>query len=140
MTRPSLPEYPFDTKYYHDMRHPGFSHTIRLPEELLQPYVNLKLAQGLRTTHTDVIRFLFEAAEVAIQAVEELLMEDPDMADPEDTGDVAGDPEDSNPEVLDETGRTVVVLDRFDPVVIQDSQVQGNPQTSRVTDEATNAF
>ncbi|KAL3677928.1 hypothetical protein R1sor_020884 [Riccia sorocarpa] len=72
MTRPPRPKYPSDAKNYHDLRRPGFAHTIRLPEELLQLYVNLKCALGPRTTHADVIRVLFEAAEATIQAVMQL--------------------------------------------------------------------
>ncbi|KAL3700090.1 hypothetical protein R1sor_018112 [Riccia sorocarpa] len=86
MTHPPRPKYPSDAKNYHDMRWPGFAHTIRLPEELLQPYVNLKVTLGPRTTHAD----------------EEPLMVDPDEADPDDNiGDVAQDSEDSDPEILD---------------------------------------
>ncbi|KAL3702088.1 hypothetical protein R1sor_020110 [Riccia sorocarpa] len=68
MTRPPRPKYPSDLKNYHELRKPGCAHTIRLPEELLVTYVDLKRALGARTTHADVIRFLFEAADPAIQA------------------------------------------------------------------------
>ncbi|KAL3699113.1 hypothetical protein R1sor_017135 [Riccia sorocarpa] len=153
MTRPPRPKYPSDAKNYHDLRCPGFAHMIRLPEELLQPYVNLKRALDPRTTHTDVIRFLFEAAEAAIQAVmqsdnvlaipdsqEEGRMDDLDEADPDDTvGNVAADSEDSDLEVLDETGRTAVTSVRLEPVVIKDSQAV-NPELIRVVLEASNAI
>ncbi|KAL3693011.1 hypothetical protein R1sor_006662 [Riccia sorocarpa] len=69
MTLPPRPKYPSDQKNYHDTRKPGFAHTIRLPEELLGVYVSLKHALGPRSSHADVIRFLFEAAETSIQAV-----------------------------------------------------------------------
>ncbi|KAL3680501.1 hypothetical protein R1sor_023457 [Riccia sorocarpa] len=69
MTRPPRPRYPSDTKNYHDARHPGCPHTIRLPEELLDTYVALKRALGARTSHADVVRFLFEAADAAIASV-----------------------------------------------------------------------
>ncbi|KAL3694487.1 hypothetical protein R1sor_008138 [Riccia sorocarpa] len=152
MTRPPRLKYPSDAKNYHDTAQ--FAHTIRLPEELLQPYLNLKIALGSRTTHADVIRFLFEAADVAIQTVlqsaevcvvsdsqEHLPMEDPAEADPDNnSGDVAADSEDLDPKVLDEASRMLAVPDRFDPVVIQDSQIQQDLEPSRVTFEASNAF
>ncbi|KAL3684233.1 hypothetical protein R1sor_002255 [Riccia sorocarpa] len=69
MTRPPRPRYPSDTKNYHDARRPGCPHTIRLPEELLDTYVALKRALGAKTSHADVIRFLFEAADAAITSV-----------------------------------------------------------------------
>ncbi|KAL3692708.1 hypothetical protein R1sor_006359 [Riccia sorocarpa] len=69
MTRPPRPKYPSDSKNYHDIRKPGAAHTVRLPEELIEKYVALKNALGSRKSHTDVIHFLFEAAEPAIAAV-----------------------------------------------------------------------
>ncbi|KAL3682660.1 hypothetical protein R1sor_000682 [Riccia sorocarpa] len=70
MTRPPRPKYPSDAKDYHEIRRPGCAHTIRLPEDLLPTYVNLKRCLRPRTSHTDVIRFLFEASEAAIQGGE----------------------------------------------------------------------
>ncbi|KAL3694997.1 hypothetical protein R1sor_008648 [Riccia sorocarpa] len=69
MTRPPRPRYPSDAKNYHETRRPGFAHTVRLPQELLDKYTALKLALGPRKSHADVIRFLFEAAEPAIASV-----------------------------------------------------------------------
>ncbi|KAL3685389.1 hypothetical protein R1sor_003411 [Riccia sorocarpa] len=69
MTRPPLPKYPSDMKNYHESRRPGYAHTVRLPEELLEKYVALKNPLGPRKSHADVIRFLFEAAEPAIASV-----------------------------------------------------------------------
>ncbi|KAL3691490.1 hypothetical protein R1sor_005141 [Riccia sorocarpa] len=68
-------------------------------------------------------------------------MEDLDEADPDDTtGDVAADSKDSDLEILDEVGRTVVASDRFEPVVIQDSQAVLNPEPNWVTLESSNVF
>ncbi|KAL3692876.1 hypothetical protein R1sor_006527 [Riccia sorocarpa] len=69
MTRPPRPKYPSDSKNYHDLRRPGFAHTVRLPEELLDTYTNLKKALGPKSSHADVLRFVFEATESAISAV-----------------------------------------------------------------------
>ncbi|KAL3688173.1 hypothetical protein R1sor_014482 [Riccia sorocarpa] len=69
MMRPPRPKYPSDTKNYHESRRPGFSLTVRLPEELLDKYVALKNELGPHKSHANVIRFLFEAAEPAIANV-----------------------------------------------------------------------
>ncbi|KAL3676294.1 hypothetical protein R1sor_026242 [Riccia sorocarpa] len=69
MTRPPRPKYPTDSKNYHEARRPGHAHTIRLPEELLDTYLQLKKSLGARSSHADVIRFLFDAAESAITSV-----------------------------------------------------------------------
>ncbi|KAL3682095.1 hypothetical protein R1sor_000117 [Riccia sorocarpa] len=56
---------------------------------------------------------------------EELPMDNPDEADPEEnTGDVAQDSEDSDPEVLDEAGRTLAVPDPLDLWHEQKHQLQ----------------
>ncbi|KAL3682541.1 hypothetical protein R1sor_000563 [Riccia sorocarpa] len=60
---------PSDGKNYHEVRRPGYAHTIRLPEELLETYAALKRALGSNKSHADVVRFLFEAADPAISAV-----------------------------------------------------------------------
>ncbi|KAL3685313.1 hypothetical protein R1sor_003335 [Riccia sorocarpa] len=69
MTRPPRPKYLSDSKNYHDLRRPGFAHTVRLLEELLDTYTNLKKALGPKSSHADVLRFVFEAAESAISVV-----------------------------------------------------------------------
>ncbi|KAL3701871.1 hypothetical protein R1sor_019893 [Riccia sorocarpa] len=93
----------------------GFAHTIRLPEDLLDTYDELKRALGLRTSHADVIRLLFGVAETAIQSLiqssllqfvvdskagfsgEEVMLEDPGDCDAaDDPSEVA---EDSDPEL-----------------------------------------
>ncbi|KAL3692350.1 hypothetical protein R1sor_006001 [Riccia sorocarpa] len=61
-------KYPSDAKNYHDIWKPGFSHTTRVPEDLLDTYMSLKRSLGARASHADVVRFLFEAAEAAITA------------------------------------------------------------------------
>ncbi|KAL3699329.1 hypothetical protein R1sor_017351 [Riccia sorocarpa] len=57
MTRPPRLKYPSDSVNYHNLRCPGFAHTIRLPEDLLQTYDELKRTFGPRTSYTDVVRF-----------------------------------------------------------------------------------
>ncbi|KAL3681050.1 hypothetical protein R1sor_024006 [Riccia sorocarpa] len=69
MTRPPRAKYPSDGKNYHEAQRPEYTHTIRLPEELLDMYVALKNSLGPRKSHADVVRFLFEAAEPTITAV-----------------------------------------------------------------------
>ncbi|KAL3686945.1 hypothetical protein R1sor_013254 [Riccia sorocarpa] len=58
MTRPPRPKYPSDAKNYHDLKRLGFAHTVRLPEELLDIYVNLK-----RTLKEAAIAAVVQAAE-----------------------------------------------------------------------------
>ncbi|KAL3696782.1 hypothetical protein R1sor_010858 [Riccia sorocarpa] len=67
--RPPRPKYPSDSKNYHKIRRPSQPHTVRLPEELLETYVSLKRTLGQRTSHANIVRFLFEAADAAISAV-----------------------------------------------------------------------
>ncbi|KAL3684819.1 hypothetical protein R1sor_002841 [Riccia sorocarpa] len=62
MTRPPCPKYPSDFKNYHEMRKPGCAHTIRLPEESVMTYIDLKCSLEALTTHADEIWFLFETA------------------------------------------------------------------------------
>ncbi|KAL3680974.1 hypothetical protein R1sor_023930 [Riccia sorocarpa] len=69
MTRPPRPKYPSDSKNYHEQRRPGFTQTIRLPEDLLETFTSLKGSLGSRKSNADVIRFLFEAAEPAITSM-----------------------------------------------------------------------
>ncbi|KAL3697018.1 hypothetical protein R1sor_011094 [Riccia sorocarpa] len=38
MMRPPRPKYPSDSKNFHEVRRPGYAHTIRLPEELPSKY------------------------------------------------------------------------------------------------------
>ncbi|KAL3682856.1 hypothetical protein R1sor_000878 [Riccia sorocarpa] len=90
MTHPPRPRYCSDSKNYHNAR-PGCPHTIRLPEELLDTYVALKQALGPMTSHADVIRFSFEAADVAIayvvQAAEPVVCSDSqNVPEPAETG------------------------------------------------------
>ncbi|KAL2652690.1 hypothetical protein R1flu_020818 [Riccia fluitans] len=68
MTCPPHPKYPSDMRNHHAMRRPGYAHTIRLLEELLPTYVSLKRAIGPKSTHADVVRFVFDAIESAIEA------------------------------------------------------------------------
>ncbi|KAL3694029.1 hypothetical protein R1sor_007680 [Riccia sorocarpa] len=152
MTRPPRPKYPSDCKNYHELRKPGLAHTIRLPEELLQTYDDLKRSLGPRTTHADVIRFLFEAADPAIQAAlqsanfwvvidshEDAMQHDNEEADPDiDLGDVADDSEESDDETVAEAGSIVEVRNNF---TIPDSQPELNSITATpVATEAVNAF
>ncbi|KAL3701138.1 hypothetical protein R1sor_019160 [Riccia sorocarpa] len=74
MTRLPRPKYPSDSRNFHKVPRPGYTHTIRLPEELLETYCSLKRALGLRSSHEDVLRFLFEAAKGAITAVLQLFL------------------------------------------------------------------
>ncbi|KAL3700559.1 hypothetical protein R1sor_018581 [Riccia sorocarpa] len=69
MTRPPRAKYHSDGKIYHEARRPGFAHTMRLPEELLDTYMALKNSLGPRKSHVDMVRFLFEASEPAITVV-----------------------------------------------------------------------
>ncbi|KAL2628589.1 hypothetical protein R1flu_013275 [Riccia fluitans] len=69
MKRPPRPKYPSDDRNYHEIRRPGFTHTICLLQDLLETYVQLKNALGPKTSHATVVRFLFEAAEPAITSV-----------------------------------------------------------------------
>ncbi|KAL3701251.1 hypothetical protein R1sor_019273 [Riccia sorocarpa] len=69
MTRPPRANYPSDGKIYHEARRPGYAHTIRLHEELQDMYMGLKISLGQRKSHTDVVRCLFEAVELAITTV-----------------------------------------------------------------------
>ncbi|KAL3680545.1 hypothetical protein R1sor_023501 [Riccia sorocarpa] len=97
MTRPPRPKYPSDLRNYHEIRKPGFAHTVRLPEELLETYEKLKRAMGPKTTHADALRFIFEAAESAIQAVVQ-------AAEPIVVGDSQHDDDNEPPIVWDFTG------------------------------------
>ncbi|KAL3691385.1 hypothetical protein R1sor_005036 [Riccia sorocarpa] len=56
MTRHPRPKYPSDQKNYHEQRCPGCAHTIRLPEDLLPMYQQLKRSLGSRSTHADKIQ------------------------------------------------------------------------------------
>ncbi|KAL3700316.1 hypothetical protein R1sor_018338 [Riccia sorocarpa] len=130
------PKFPSDQKKHHEQRRPGCAHTIRLPEDLLLTCQQLKRALGARSTHSDVIRFLFEAADVAIQAVlqsaelrvvadsmQDNVFVDDVIADPdEDPGEIAEDSEESDPETMVEAGRMVGGRDD-DVHVVNDSQV-----------------
>ncbi|KAL3683506.1 hypothetical protein R1sor_001528 [Riccia sorocarpa] len=82
MPRPPRSKYPIDSKYYHEMRRPGFVHTVRLPEDFLQTYDELKHALRPHTSHADVISHYA----------------------PDDLGEVV---EDSDPEAVDLTGSSV---------------------------------
>ncbi|KAL3684035.1 hypothetical protein R1sor_008785 [Riccia sorocarpa] len=138
MTRPPRPRYPSDSKNYHDARKPNCPHTIRLPEELLDTYLALKRALGAKTSHADVIRFLFEAADAAIssvvQAAEPVVCEDSqNVTEPRETGEcsmgVMEDPGAESPEESEgeETlDQDPVVWDftapEFDDILCRDSQ------------------
>ncbi|KAL3676905.1 hypothetical protein R1sor_026853 [Riccia sorocarpa] len=159
MTRPPRPKYPSDLRNYHEIRKPGFAHTVRLPEELLETYEKLKRAMGPKTTHADALRFIFEAAESAIQAVvqaaEPIVMgdsqhsglgnvsfdtpmdnfeEDPGAESPLDASD--SDDDNEPPIVWDFTGEG-------DDVVCGDSQIptcNSEPQALRQYADATYGF
>ncbi|KAL3675677.1 hypothetical protein R1sor_025625 [Riccia sorocarpa] len=148
MTRPPRPKYPSDAKDYHELRRPGCAHTVRLPEDLLPTYAQLKRSLGRNTSHADVIRFLFEAADPAIQAAiqrtnvqvvidsqEETVADFPPSMDPnDDIVEDAPDSEESDHEMLDEAGDLRADLDHGP---VPDSQVQ---QSARVYPDPTNAF
>ncbi|KAL3690137.1 hypothetical protein R1sor_016446 [Riccia sorocarpa] len=154
MTRPPRPKYPSDQKNYHEQRRPGCAHTIRLPEDLLPMYQQLKCGLGSRSTHADVIRFLFEAADAAIQAVLQSaevrvvadsvqlnVLDDDVIADPDDDpGEIAEDSEESDPETMVEAGR--MVGGRDDEVhIVNDSQVHSNvTPASNFYKDAVNGF
>ncbi|KAL3684137.1 hypothetical protein R1sor_002159 [Riccia sorocarpa] len=149
MTRPPRPKYPSDAKDYHEIRRPGCAHTIRLPEDLLPTYVNLKRCLGPRTSHADVIRFLFEASEAAIQGVvqsnefrvvvdsqDDGIEDDAEELDP-DVGDVAEDSGESDPETISEAG---IIQGSSSNVMAADSQVPPDtPAAARVYADAENA-
>ncbi|KAL3697944.1 hypothetical protein R1sor_012020 [Riccia sorocarpa] len=149
MTRPPRPKYPSDAKDYHEIRRPGCAHTIRLPEDLLPTYVNLKRCLGPRTSHADVIRFLFEASEAAIQGVvqsnefrvvvdsqDDGIQDDAEELDP-DVGDVAEDSGESDPKTMSEAG---IIQGSSCNVMAVDSQVPPDtPAAARVYADAENA-
>ncbi|KAL3688317.1 hypothetical protein R1sor_014626 [Riccia sorocarpa] len=149
MTRPPRPKYPSDAKDYHEIRRPGCAHTIQLPEDLLPTYVNLKRCLGPRTSHADVIRFLFEASEAAIQGVvqsnefrvvvdsqDDGIHDDAEELDP-DVGDVAEDCGESDPETMSEAG---IIQGSSSNVMAVDSQVPPDtPAAARVYADAENA-
>ncbi|KAL3675066.1 hypothetical protein R1sor_025014 [Riccia sorocarpa] len=92
MTQLLRPKNPSDCKNYHELRKPGLAHTIRLPEELLTTYNDLKRSIRAKTTHTD----------------EDVVLHDGEETDPDiDLGDVAEDSEDSDEETVAEAGSIV---------------------------------
>ncbi|KAL2635272.1 hypothetical protein R1flu_006751 [Riccia fluitans] len=142
MTRLTCLKYPSDMRNYHAIRRPDYAHTIRLPEELLPTYVSLKRAIGPKSTHADVVRFLFDAVESPIEAalqahelravvhpVEECTVDEGDPLDPDDdVGEVVEDSEDSDQEMADEAGALLASEnDVVNNLVAPDSQV---PQSS----------
>ncbi|KAL3700323.1 hypothetical protein R1sor_018345 [Riccia sorocarpa] len=149
MTRPPRPKYPSDAKDYHEIRRPGCAHTNWLPEDLLPTYVNLNRCLGPRTSHADVIRFLFEASEAAIQGVvqsnefrvvvdsqDDGIHDDAEELDP-DVGDVAEDSGESDPETMSEAG---IIQGSSSNVMAVDSQVpHDTPAQARVYVDAENA-
>ncbi|KAL3689059.1 hypothetical protein R1sor_015368 [Riccia sorocarpa] len=155
MMRPRRPKYPSDSKNYHDLRRPGFAHTVRLPEELLDIYTNLKKALGPKSSHADVHRFVFETAESAIsavlQAAEPLVAQDSQVPVTEDVPaedhmDVMQDPgaesaEENSEDDLGEDEPSVwdFTTEEYDGFVCKDSQSHATlpGDESRVQPEAT---
>ncbi|KAL3688601.1 hypothetical protein R1sor_014910 [Riccia sorocarpa] len=160
MTRPPRPKYPSDARNYHEVRKPGFAHTVRLPEDLLDKYAELKTALGPRKSHTDVIRFLFEAAEPAITSmltnranrvvldwtgegdVDVVMQADPDVAVAEDLPAEDDQSEESDGEIARELGQVAADSDD-DPEIscCVDSQIQREVEsTLSPYPDATYAF
>ncbi|KAL3702219.1 hypothetical protein R1sor_020241 [Riccia sorocarpa] len=67
MTRPPRPKYPSDAKKYREQRRPGYAHTVRLPEELLETYA----AEPMTVTNSQGFAAEDEAGEVNRDMIEE---------------------------------------------------------------------
>ncbi|KAL3687709.1 hypothetical protein R1sor_014018 [Riccia sorocarpa] len=123
MTRPPRPKYPSDAKDYHEIHRP-------------------------RPSHADMIRFLFEAADAAIQAVvqsnefrvvmdsQDVRLEDDEEELNPDMGEVAEDSGDSDQETMFEVG---IIHGTSSNAIAADSQLPpGTPAASRVYADASN--